>query len=149
LPTPGSVEKQLRALGKTDIEIRKAMYIYRPEVMEGISHAQQLKRTYFSRLPNIQRFIYDCREYAKEFGYIRNWIGRKKRYNNPQQEAYKSVNALIQGGCAYILKTKLLEVAKFLEGKKSRIVNLIHDKILSCINSSICWKPLKATELQY
>lgn len=130
LPTPGVVEAQLRALGATEFELLQAMYVYEPEVLAAISHAQEVKQTYFAKLPRIKQFIYDTRNECRRNGFVRNWAGRKKRYNNPEREAYKAVNALIQGGCGDILKTKLLDLSTFLAGKRSRIVNLIHDEIV-------------------
>ena len=46
---------------------------------------------------------------------------------------YKAYNYLIQGSCAYIVKEKQVEIAKFLEPYKSYILYPIHDEIIFVI----------------
>lgn len=111
-------------------------YVYSPEVFEAINYAKSVKEAYFKQFPNIKQFLEETREKVANDGFIRMWSGRIKHYNDPKKEAYKGVNALIQGGCADIMKSKLPELHEFLKPYKSRIVNLIHDEFSLEIHES-------------
>lgn len=94
-----------------------------------LDKAKQLKRTYFSALPNVKNLIERVQMTAKQRKYIFNWLGRKSYFPNPDF-AYKAVNYLIQGGSADTVKVAMNKMAEFLSDKKTRMVLQIHDAVL-------------------
>ena len=105
-------------------------YYCNKDTQDMINKAQEMKSKYFAQFPDIQKTIQKIKNTCKQEGYIRTWGGRKRHFLNPTKDAYKAPNALIQGSCGDILKTKLWELEKFLANKKTRIVNTVHDSIL-------------------
>jgi DNA polymerase-1 len=64
------------------------------------------------------------------------WIGRK--YHVPKRFAYKSVNVIVQGSAAYIIKKAMLRIAKYLRYVPG--VNLllqVHDELIFEMHKSI------------
>lgn len=104
-------------------------YYYSEECQAALKEAGEFKKRYFSQFPGIKQFIADVESVAKKRGWVKTWTGRRRRFADPKKEAYKAVNAIIQGGCGDILKDRLIEVSEFLKDKKSRVVNLVHDEI--------------------
>lgn len=105
-------------------------YYCDPSTQEMIAKAKEMKAKYFSQFPEIEAFLDKVKRACKERGYVRTWGRRKRHFKYPAKEAYKAPNALIQGSCGDILKTKLYELEEFLANKKTRIVNTVHDSIL-------------------
>lgn len=105
----------------------------------GVSfpEAQSLKAKYFDALPKVRQFIYNVTKTAKQRGYIRNWLGRRSYFKDPNF-AYKAVNYLIQGGGADIVKLAMNQIQDFLVqgGYKTRMVLQVHDAILFEVHES-------------
>jgi DNA polymerase I len=125
-------EETLKAMfaGKPDDEEAIAYYIS-AEAREAIKGASEIKEKYFAQFPDIKNFLKECATRTKSRGWVKTWTGRRRHFKNPSQEAYKAPNALIQGGCGDILKTKLYELGVFLRSKnaKTKIINTVHDSI--------------------
>lgn len=95
----------------------------------SLPEAKVLKAQYFSALPRVREFIHAVTRTAEQRGFIFNWFGR--RLNFPDKDfSYKAPNALIQGGCADIVKLGMNRVHDFLLDKKSRMILQVHDSIL-------------------
>lgn len=97
--------------------------------------ALDLLNKYFEQLPRVKLFTKNVQQVAKDRGFIVNWMGRHCNCARPEF-AYALPNHYIQGGCADIVKKAMVELARFLEGKKSRMVLQIHDEILFEIHFS-------------
>lgn len=105
-------------------------YYCSTETQDMINKASSMKQKYFDQFPDIQRFLNKVKQACRDRGYVRTWGRRKRHFKYPSKEAYKAPNALIQGSCGDILKTKLYELEEFLADKKTRIINTVHDSIL-------------------
>lgn len=88
--------------------------------------ARKLFNAYNSAFPGIKYYKEYVSNILQYQNYITNLFGR--RYYNAS--AHKCCNYLIQGSGADYLKIKLIEIDKFLEPYKSRIVCTIHDEIV-------------------
>jgi DNA polymerase I-like protein with 3'-5' exonuclease and polymerase domains len=81
----------------------------------SIEQAKEEMRVYNREFP----FVYELQERLKDelrmFGYVEDYFGR--RYHVPFGQAYKAVNAIVQGGCAQCFKQSLLQVDGLLESK--------------------------------
>lgn len=105
-----------------------------------ISHANDLKQLYFSRLPKIRSFINDIKTTIFDRGYIFNFAGRILHFPVIEFEqdgvkkagnfAYKGPNYIIQSSGSEIMRRALIELHEFLLKFQSRIVLSIHDELL-------------------
>ena len=97
----------------------------------SLDEAYSLKRLYFSRLPRVGTFITRVVDTAKIRGNIFNWLGRRYTFPDPAW-AYKAPNYLIQGSCADVMKTAMVNVAAYLRDNnlKSRVILSIHDELI-------------------
>lgn len=89
--------------------------------------AGRLKKKYFQRLPGVKRFVEKVRATAKVRGYIFSIFGRVLQFTT--DDHWKASNAIIQGGCADIMKTAMVQIHDLLEGKKSFMFLQVHDEL--------------------
>lgn len=124
------VEKALQKVDPTDERMLHCVRLYfSEEAQTGLMDAKTRKAQYFSQFAGISDFIKQATELARKRGWVKTWDGRKRHFKNPKEESYKAPNAIIQGGCGSMLKVKLPELAKILEGSNSFICNLVHDEV--------------------
>lgn len=95
----------------------------------SLEQARTFKRQYFDALPRVNYFIKQASLVAAQRGFVHNWAG-KKYYFPDQQFAYKAANAIIQGGCAEIMKFAMVEIGKYLKDRPSYMLVQVHDSIL-------------------
>lgn len=88
--------------------------------------ANKLYNAYNTAFPGIKHYKDYVAKILEHQNYITNLFGR--RYYDAS--SHKCCNYLIQGSGADYLKLKLIEIDKFLEPYKSRIVCTIHDEIV-------------------
>ncbi len=96
--------------------------------------AGKFKRQYFEGMKGSKAFFDAVVAKVERVGKIRNKYGRVYQIN--PQFAYKGVNYLVQGTSADLLSERMLEVAKFLDDKKSNILLQVHDEIICEIHDS-------------
>lgn len=121
-------------------EIANIVKITQKEVkenMEELSKANAMKLKYMASFPKLQAFKNKVENMAIDRGYIKTWAGRILRFPRKDQ-AYKSVNHLIQGGCADVTKIAMVDVDEHLVSHqlKSRMLLQIHDELLFEIHKS-------------
>src|SRR5918995_1677923 len=95
---------------------------------------------YFERFPAVKRFIEETIEFARENGYVKTLLGRRRpipelRSGRPQvrsQGERLAVNMPIQGTSADIIKIAMVRGHKALAGSdlETRLVLQIHDELL-------------------
>jgi len=76
------------------------------------SNARRYYNIYMSEFPSVREYQEECRQRLMVDGYIWDWFG--KRYCLSPGEAYKAVNAIVQGSCAQIFKIALIKVSEYL-----------------------------------
>jgi len=97
------------------------------------STAKEWKYKYGEEFPTVYQYQDACKEQLKAVGYVADVYGR--RYSIPVGQAYKAVNALIQGSCAQIFKTAMLQVDAFLlafdkkHGTNSNMLLPVYDEV--------------------
>lgn len=95
------------------------------------SEARRYFNIYMEEFPSVREYQEECRQKLLIDGWIWDWFGR--RYCLSPGEAYKAVNAIVQGSCAQIFKIALLEVDKFLNTDlsfgESNILLTVYDEI--------------------
>jgi DNA polymerase-1 len=97
--------------------------------------ARQVRNNYFRTMPMVSNWIQQVCNKARHRGWIFNWMGRRYDFSNPEF-AYKAPNALIQGGCADVVKKAMNLLHARLASTKSRMLLQIHDEILFEIHES-------------
>jgi DNA polymerase I-like protein with 3'-5' exonuclease and polymerase domains len=80
-------------------------------------------------------------------GYVTGFSGRK--YYCEADKAYRATNYLIQGESAMFFKVKMVALSQFLKGKKTKLINVIHDEFifdLAVEERSLCPQILELIE---
>ncbi len=93
--------------------------------------AKELRDRYFNAYPGLKKIAQQAASNAKKTSYIKYWTGRRRHFNNPQQEAHKAFNSLIQGGAAEIVKRALINCYdEFNDDSNCRLLLQIHDALI-------------------
>lgn len=90
------------------------------------AEAKTCFKHYYKEFPAIREFQYACKSELAAYGHVTDWFG--KRYHIPMGQAYKAVNALVQGSCASIFKIALIGISAMLIDGEA-ILLPIHDEI--------------------
>lgn len=124
--------------------------IERPEIYEHLTEDQWVDKCqefidqYMSTYKGVKRFIAVTKRQAHKDGQVTNSFGRTRRL--PNLEAVKitkntknkwmersaerqAVNYKIQGEAADIFKVAAVRIHAILKGKKSKLVNFVHDEV--------------------
>lgn len=91
------------------------------------SEARKFMRIYFEEFPAIQSYQEECKQELQQYGFVQDWFGR--RYHISVHEAYKAVNAIVQGSCAQIFKIALINIDELID-EDSHIILPIHDEFI-------------------
>lgn len=95
------------------------------------SEARKYSNIYEEEFASIREYQEECKERLILDGCIWDWFG--KRYCLSPGEAYKAVNAIVQGSCAQIFKIGLLNTAYYLstlqDKFESNILLPVYDEI--------------------
>jgi DNA polymerase I-like protein with 3'-5' exonuclease and polymerase domains len=69
----------------------------------------EIVRQYENAFPEANRLINLASEQAERVGYVRTFLGRRRRYVGTGERYYSALNSVLQGGAADLAKIKLLE----------------------------------------
>ena len=108
--------------------------------------ARSYIETYLERYAGVKNFIYKYQRLAKKYGFVKNYFGRVRRLDallNPNLEEWQrergyrqAVNYVVQGSCADMFKIIMTRAARFLRGRKSKMVMNIHDELIFYVHMS-------------
>jgi DNA polymerase-1 len=98
--------------------------------------AKEIRQNYFNTYPDFRRLNNRCTSKVEETGEIKIWSGRVRHFEN-RNEAYKSMNSLIQGGAADIVERIMVRCFKELEGPDCRMLLQVHDSITFEVKESV------------
>ena len=98
--------------------------------------AKEIRQNYFNTYPDFRRLNDRCTSKVEETGEIKIWSGRVRHFEN-RNEAYKSMNSLIQGGAADIVERIMVRCFKELEGPDCRMLLQVHDSITFEVKESV------------
>lgn len=100
------------------------------------TEATELKSHYFAQLPEAKVFISTVYSVIKQRGFVKNFYGRRRRLD--PDDCYKAPNALIQGCAADYIKSKLVNIYKYIRynNLKSHLVLIVHDELVGMIHDS-------------
>ncbi|MCX7924635.1 MAG: DNA polymerase I, partial [Fimbriimonadales bacterium] len=140
---PEQIDKELRRRAKTvNYAVLYGMSDYGLSQELGISvgEARQIIEQYFQRFPHVKAFTQAILEAARETGYVRTLLGRK-RYMPELQSANRNdrlaaeraaINMPVQGTAADIMKLAMIRVYRRLPEiePKARMLLQVHDELL-------------------
>jgi DNA polymerase-1 len=95
-----------------------------------VTEATNLKVNYFSQMPEAKVFISTVHQVIKARGFVKNFYGRRRRLD--PDDCYKAPNALIQGCAADYIKSKLVNMFKYImhNNLKTKLLLPIHDEVI-------------------
>ncbi len=140
---PEQIDKELRRRAKTvNYAVLYGMSDYglSQELGIGVGEAKQIIEQYFQRFPQIKAFTQSILEEAREKGYVRTLLGRK-RYMPELHSANRNerlaaeraaINMPFQGTAADIMKLAMIRVHRRLPKiePKARMLLQVHDELL-------------------
>lgn len=104
------------------------------------SEAKDLIDTYYKTYPRLRNYIHDQIEYARENGYVKTVLDRRRYLKdiNARNQMVRAaaernaVNAPIQGSAADIIKIAMIQIHNKLEEKKlkSKMLLQVHDELV-------------------
>lgn len=101
----------------------------------GVAEARLVKESILEAAPEIRALINFITKAASMRGFIFDWLGR--RFQFPDREwTYKAPNALIQGGCASIVKVAMVGIDEYLTHCKSKMIMTVHDELVIEVHKS-------------
>lgn len=109
--------------------------INRIKTVFGISEqqARQIRDNYHYAYPRLKALSDMCQTAVKRQGFLRIWSGRRRHFKNPQQEAHKAMNSLIQGGVADIVEGVMVRLWDEVDQRSNNEVRMllqVHDSIV-------------------
>ncbi len=104
-------------------------YLDRNEIHLPINTIDVMIKKWHRRHPALMNMRAELHKQVREHGYITDIFGRK--YYLPLWRSYVSVNYIIQGMAAGILKTVMVPVHKMLKKNKGRLIITLHDELIS------------------
>jgi DNA polymerase-1 len=123
--------KKLRGLGKST-NFAKNYGATKNALIEQFgfeeSIAEKLDKAYYQAFPKILDYQNLVRKIYYERGYVKNMYGRRY-YMTDKRFVYRLYNYLVQGSCADMLKSKIVEIDNLLSKYKSRFQMNIHDEL--------------------
>ncbi|RNC85789.1 MAG: DNA polymerase I [Balneola sp.] len=110
------------------------------------SEGKEMIDEYFNRFPNIQNYITETQVFAKEHGYVKTLLGRRRyipdiNSSNWTKRGFAervAINMPIQGTAADIIKLAMIHIHNWLQSnnKKSRMLLQVHDELIFEIHES-------------
>ena len=102
--------------------------------------AQEYMDTYFSRYPDVQKFMEKTREQARDQGYVETLFGRRlylpeinaSNMMRRQGAERAAINAPMQGTAADIIKIAMIRVDDWIQSSQAgaRLVMQVHDELV-------------------
>ncbi|SFV66991.1 DNA polymerase I [hydrothermal vent metagenome] len=114
----------------------------------GISslEAKDIIKNYFASFPTVQGFLTKIQDDVKKQGFVETILGRRRvfdyeRANGMQKASFmrESVNTVFQGSTADLIKLSMIEIERYIIGKKldGAMLLQIHDELIFEIEESI------------
>ncbi len=93
---------------------------------------------YFKRYPRVKSYMDETIELARKQGFVTTLLGRRRyipeiNSSNRQKREFAertAINTPIQGSSADLIKVVMIDIAKELKGKKSKMILQVHDELV-------------------
>ena len=97
---------------------------------EPVEQARDYLERYHALYPGFRRLMYQCEEFAKEYGYIEMWTGRLRHFNVPEADPHKAMSNLIQGGVAEIVRVAISRLYPAIQDLGGYLLMQVHDSVI-------------------
>jgi DNA polymerase-1 len=105
---------------------RRLSQVFGVTLEEGMAIRDQ----FFADYPGFRRMSQNASSKCRTQGFLRYWSNRRRHFRDPQNEAHKAFNSVIQGGAAEIVKHTMLRTAKVANDNDCRMLLQVHDSIV-------------------
>lgn len=95
-----------------------------------LSVAKDYLERYHGLYPGFRKLMYQCEDFAKQYGYIEMWTGRLRHFNVPEADPHKAMSNLIQGGVAEIVRVAISRLFPAISDIGGRMLMQVHDSIM-------------------
>lgn len=85
---------------------------------------------YHALYPGFRKLMYECEDFAKQYGYIEMWTGRLRHFNTPQCDPHKAMSNLIQGGVAEIVRVAISRLYPAIKDLGGNMLLQVHDSVI-------------------
>lgn len=92
--------------------------------------AKDYLEKYHGLYPGFRKLMYQCEDFAKEYGYIELWTGRLRHFNVPSADPHKAMSNLIQGGVAEIVRVAISRLFPAMKDIGANMLMQVHDSII-------------------
>lgn len=106
----------------------------------SVARASQIIGDYKARFTGIERFLEDCVDHAREYGYVETMCGRRRVIHNidssnGQERALAerhAINSVVQGSAADLIKIAMINLHRDLPAlhADARLVLQVHDELV-------------------
>jgi DNA polymerase-1 len=101
-------------------------------VFGSMAMARQFRDEYYGNYPGIKQATNLATRVAKGQGFVRGWNLRKRHFYNPQEEAHKAFNSVIQMGASDIVKLQMIKIDEEIgiDNPECRTILQVHDALV-------------------
>lgn len=101
-------------------------------IFGGMQAGRAFKEEYSSSYPGIRDVTNLAGRTCKGQGFVRTWTGRRRHFRDPQSEAHKAFNSVIQGGAADIIKQRMIayDEREGIATDECRAILQVHDSLV-------------------
>lgn len=99
--------------------------------------AKDYLEKYHGLYPGFRKLMYECEDFAKQYGYIEMWTGRLRHFNVPEADPHKAMSNLIQGGVAEIVRVAISRLFPAMEDIGAHLLMQVHDSVIFEIPESM------------
>ena len=137
------IDAEKRRIAKTvNFGIIYGMGAHRLSQDLKISHkqAEEFINAYFKRYPGVKVYIEEQIKEAREKGYVRTMLGRRRYVSEINSEEHNvrgfgeriAINMPVQGSAADLIKMAMIDVCQEIEKRhlKTRLILQVHDELL-------------------
>lgn len=107
--------------------IKRLSYVFKV----GSSRATEIRDNYFATYPGFKKIANAAQIKARRTKQVKMWTGRIRHFEDPESEAHKALNAVIQGGAAEIVKRTMLRLRDEIDNDDTcRMLLQVHDSVV-------------------
>ena len=96
----------------------------------GFREARKYLEKYNAKYPGFKRLFRMCEQFAKKYGYIEMWTGRRRHFGAPGVWEKDGMNALIQGGVGEMIRKSICAIGPIWPEEVLRMILTVHDSIM-------------------
>lgn len=101
-------------------------------IFGSMQAGRSFKEEYYNSYPGIKTVTNLASKTCKGQGFVRTWTGRRRHFRDPQSEAHKAFNSVIQGGAADIIKRRMIayDEREGIATEECRVILQVHDSLV-------------------